>query len=189
MVYLPFPASCAYFQSNLNRTKQNAYHVTITSKRQTRSGLFTTKTLITITPLQWHVQDNATETIILQVVPTDKSMLTICVVKYDMLLHDVMEFLCLMSDGLVKTGTTKCIKHIFTKFFLHKKMWNIKQAYLFWTSLKFFEYLLWIQPNLLTQEIRCYQRWYVRTVTSCREWWSRAVRKKYYLRLIPEKRR
>lgn len=82
--------------------------------------IITMKTLITITPLQWHVQDNATETIILQVVPTDKSMLTICVVKYDMLLHDVMEFLCLMSDGLVKTRTTKCIKHIFTKVFLHK---------------------------------------------------------------------
>lgn len=48
-------------------------------------------------------------------------MLTICVVKYDMLLHDVMEFLCLMSDGLVKTGTTEFINHIFTKVFLHKK--------------------------------------------------------------------
>lgn len=39
-------------------------------------------------------------------------ILTICIVKYDMLLHDMMEFLRLMSDGLVDTGTTKFITYL-----------------------------------------------------------------------------
>lgn len=39
-------------------------------------------------------------------------ILTICIVKYDMLLHDMMEFLRLMSDGLVETGTTKFIIYL-----------------------------------------------------------------------------
>lgn len=59
-------------------------------------------------------------------VTSDKSILTICIVKYDILLHDMMEFLRLMSDGLVKTGTTKFIKHIFTKVLLHKQVWKTK---------------------------------------------------------------
>ena len=39
-----------------------------------------------------------------------------------MLLYDMVEFLCLMSDGLVKTGTTKFIKHTVTKVLLHKQV-------------------------------------------------------------------
>ena len=65
----------------------------------------------------------------------------------------MMEFFCLMSDGLIQTGIRKFIKcHINTTYLRHgfiakKRIRKTDRHNLFWTSLKFFEYFLWIQPR------------------------------------------
>lgn len=115
--------------------------------------------------------------ITLQGITRDKSIFTICVVKYDMLLHDMMEFFCLMSDGLVKTGTRKLIKHITehsgssTRFYRtnnsekQNRHTSFGQA---WSSSNIFSGFKLSTENLLTHEIRCKQSCNTSIVTSSR---------------------
>lgn len=37
----------------------------------------------------------------------------ICIIKYDMFLYDMMEFFCLMFDGLVEIGIIKFIIYFY----------------------------------------------------------------------------
>lgn len=95
---------------------------------------------------------------------------------------------CLID--LSKTRTRKVTKHINTVNYhthTHTLTVIIKQLYLFWTSLKFFKYFLWVQPwnRIQAYDVSKVKNSDYRVVQSFRH----ASFFFFHLRLIPENRR
>ena len=184
VVYLPFPASYAYFLSNLNRTKhERANHVTTMSKRQTRPRLFTMATLITI-----RESKDFTTMSVKHYLAVDAHHLYRSV-WYASVWHGGIPPLDVWWTSENRNNQIHQT-HLDQGLIAHwNKSEKINQVYLFWTSLEFFKYFLWIQPNVLAHEIWCKQSCNESTVTcSSREWWTHPSTQDYDTYVWSQKR-